>query len=226
MRYTYPIDIIENIPIAEIEGKKCIIDTGSPFTIVSEETSFCGNTLSVSREELLSEISSLMERDCQGLIGLDQMRGRKVLFDYANKEVTFTDEPLTLGGTSLRYTPVVGNALAIEAYVDGRKTSLIVDTGAKISYIDDQFTYGLTEVDEQTDYYPGIGQYQVKLYDIPTEIMGQTIPTRYGVLPGIMGQMTSLLKLYGISGVIGYDLFLFNKVLIDFDAMTIEIKPD
>ena len=100
----------------------------------------------------------------------------------------------------------------IELVVNRQLLKFFLDTGAKLSYLSEDFTSGYSSVGIEEDFYPGVGQFETECYDIPTSLGDIDFVVRYGNLP-FMLQMT--LMLGGTDGIIGFDFFNGFKVLIN-----------
>ena len=98
--------------------------------------------------------------------------------------------------------------------VEGQSVKLALDTGAWISYIDKKFTEGEPVSETKEDFSPLIGHFCTPIYSMQVSARNQTFPVNFGNLPS---QMATMLKLMGIYGVIGFDLFNAFTVVIDFE---------
>ena len=58
-----------------------------------------------------------------------------------------------------------------------------LDTGAKISYINKNYVQQLDPMENQKDFFPSYGEFEVPIYNIPLIFNGVEIPFKFGVLP-------------------------------------------
>lgn len=93
---------------------------------------------------------------------------------------------------------------------------LVVDTGAKISYISRTISEGLESIGEREDFHPHLGIFTTPIYMMPIEINEKQLSIEFGNLPQLYAMALSMAK---IDGVIGYDLFAANQVVLDFPNM-------
>lgn len=214
--HNYRLEIIDKHAILVLEdGKRFILDTGSPFTISNGSFGFCGRVCQ-GNSSMLSMIRDLSSLDVDGLIGLDTMRGLNVMFDYPNGEVVFSSEDFELGQTTVPLNKILGSALVFNAEINNNIVRCILDTGAKLSYVKPAFVSAQEPVDTEEDFYPGIGKFNSNVYDVPVRIGGQTINARMGVLP--QGTMIAQTVYMLADAVVGYDLFKDRKVALNLNS--------
>ena len=77
------------------------------------------------------------------------------------------------------------------------------DTGATITFMKSDMLKDLEYNEKCKDFYPGIGEFETPIYNISGYINEQRIPLKCGVLPS---QLEKTLTVFGIEGIIGYDL--------------------
>ena len=83
---------------------------------------------------------------------------------------------------------------------------MFFDTGAQISYLQDEMLSSFPNAGEMTDFYPGIGQFQTNTHNINLVAGESTFTVRSGRLPDLLG-MT--LMMAGTQGILG------NQILYD-----------
>lgn len=142
-----------------------IVDTGAERTVISSELaqqlglpssgevtlasvstvsrvpSVLIDDLEVGRRTLSNiQAPALLERHigAQGMLGVDSLRSQRVIFDFANRELTLSashieddrrdpDEIVVRGRTRL------GRLIITNASVDGQRITVIVDTGSQVT---------------------------------------------------------------------------------------------
>jgi hypothetical protein len=107
----------------------------------------------------------------------------------------------------------------IKLEVNNQPLKFFLDTGAKLSYLSEDFTSGYSSVGTEEDFYPGVGQFETECYEIPTSLGSNDFVVRCGNLP-FMLQLT--LMLGGTDGIIGFDFFNSFKVLLDINTNTLK----
>jgi hypothetical protein len=151
------------------------------------------------------------------LLGTDVLSKYKILLDYQNLQVSFSKEEIPFEGAEIGISNFMGIPI-IELEVNNQVLKFFLDTGAKLSYLSEDFTSGYSSVGTEEDFYPGVGQFETECYEIPTSIGTNDFVVRYGNLP-FMLQMT--LMLGGTDGIIGFDFFNSFKVMIDLKNETL-----
>lgn len=218
MSKTFNIDLYDSHLILIADGVKILVDTGCPVTIGKEKsfvfmgeenscyTSFGGRDI--------NSISQLMQYDVDVLLGMDIIAKYYVQTDYNLKQATFSDEPLPL--EQMTSVPIIRGQMGeicINLEVKGEKVKLALDTGAKISYIDQSFTIGEKQIGTKDDFNPMINHFQTPIFAMDASIGKRRFPVNFGVLPPMLAMP---LKMMGIYGAIGFDLFNAFIVVMDF----------
>jgi len=243
MKETYQITIVDGVPVIEVEGKKVLVDTGSPQTfgnvgnlkIMGKERSI-PKTLRMAGVQIES-ISESIGENIGALMGLDILADYCVSWDYQKREMTISDEACEKEEGAVEVaqpqnstlSSLVGMlgmsikkvAVLIEMNVAGNDIVAFIDTGAKTSYLLPALTNGLESEEEVEDFNPLIGKFTTKIYSVKTSIGGVEIPTKYGTLPSMFASVISQVN---AKAVIGRDLFEAAKVTIDFISGKVYIQ--
>ena len=218
MMKTFHIDLYDGHLIFEDNGLKVLVDTGCPVTIGKDTYfDFMGKQyqcLSDFGGKGIPEISALMGYDIDVFMGMNLVEQFYVQTDYKKKEITFNTDVIPF--EPICTVPIIRGRMGevcIDLMVKGKCVRLALDTGAKISYIDESFTVGKPVIETREDFSPFIGNFETPIYLIDTSLGDQTFPVYFGNLPS---QMASMLKMMGIYGAIGFDLFNAFTILLDF----------
>lgn len=219
----FQLDIVDRHAIITEGQNVILIDTGSPFTI--NQTSEFYFLEKAHRVKTLfsgasaTNINILENYVITTLLGTDILSKYNIEFNYRENEVTFFDPEETFTPEGDRLTITSTSAIpVITAIVDGKQTNLFIDCGAKFSYIRKEFTLNKKSVQSEEDFYPGLGKFNINLYELPVLIDGNPIDTLFGVLPD---RLSSLLSVN--HGLIGSDLFLKHKVYLSLSEKYIMI---
>lgn len=226
MSKTFEIDMYDGHLIFISDGMKVLIDTGCPVTIGKENSfKFMGEEYacrtSFGGRDIYS-ISQLMNYDIDVFMGMDVIEKFYVRTDYKRKQVTFSEEPLPV--EQMSSTPIIRGQMGevcIYLTINGNNVKLALDTGAKISYIDNSYTEGDNQVGIKDDFNPLIGHFQTPIFAIEASICDNPFPVNFGVLPPILAMP---LQMMGIYGAIGYDLFNTFMVVMDFNDNKLYIQ--
>jgi hypothetical protein len=223
---TFKIDMFDDHLIFEYNGQKVLVDTGCPITICRQNTfDFMGkvytcHTSFAGRD--LESISQLMNYDIDVFMGMDIIENFYVLTDYKNQQVTFSKKPIPFEPSAS--IPIIRGLMGevfVNLTIKGKIAKLALDTGAKISYIDDSFTKEETAKGTKNDFSPLIGHFQTHIFELESTLGEQAFPVNFGNLPQTLAMP---LKLMGIAGAIGFDLFNTYTVLMDFKSNTLSIR--
>jgi hypothetical protein len=211
----FQLEIFKGHPII-VEGEhRILIDTGAPSTIhQSGEIQFCGDYYDCTVNYMglkISNISELLGMEITTLLGADILSEYKILFDYANKVVTFSKDNLNFVGKTMDITDFMGIPI-LQMSVDNQELKFFLDTGARLSFLSSDITRDYKCVGTEEDFYPGVGPFQTECFEVPTVFDGQIHLFKFGNLPDLL-QMT--LMLGGAHGIVGYDFFSQYQVLLD-----------
>jgi hypothetical protein len=77
---------------------------------------------------------------------------------------------------------------------------MFFDTGAKISYFQDDSLSNFPPAGRVTDFYPGVGQFQTDTYQVEIALSGIVFSVRCGTLPGLLGVTLMMASTQGIIG--------------------------
>ena len=111
-------DLVKNVPIVEVDGKKCFIDTGYPYGI---------NPVNEGVQRFFG-IKGLH------VAGTGTLK-RYTKFDYFNSEITTSDDPIPLEGGETVPLEVRPNGWLVKMTVGGVEGMRYIDTGAAFSYM-------------------------------------------------------------------------------------------
>ena len=112
-------------------------------------------------------------------------------------------EPLEVEGERLEVSDLLGVPI-VEATVRGHARRLFFDTGAKLSYANDEIVAGLASTGRERDFYPGFGTFETDVYDVPVVLGGIEATVPCGVLPPLL---RLVLLMGGAHGILGTAIF-------------------
>ena len=191
--------LVKKVPIVEIDGKKCFVDTGYPGEIMA--------------------VNSAVQKSF-GIPGLHvagvQSLKRYTKFDYPNCEITTSDDPIPLEGGDAMPMEIRENCKwpgwLVKMTVGGVEGMYYIDTGAAFSYV-----HNLS-----TDFPPaGIADecsfdgrpWTAPMRRVPCEFAGHP----FEILCGDALDNKARLDCCAVppEGVIGYDFFNNFTVVVD-----------
>jgi hypothetical protein len=95
---------------------------------------------------------------------------------------------------------------------------MFVDTGARLSYVDEKIAANYAPIGKESDFYPGIGEFETDVYEIPFQQGEMGFQLRCGVLPKIL---ETALFVTGKRGIVGSELFEKGMVCLAFPEQAI-----
>lgn len=207
-----PLQIRDGHVFVEIGDERWLIDTGAPTSFgASRSLSVAGErfSLGTSYLGLTSEtLSQFVGVPCVGLLGADVLSRFDHLFDAASGRVTISTSELSHGGQSVCLDDFMGIPI-VKARVGSNDYRMFFDTGAQISYFQDESLIQFPPSGTVTDFYPGVGQFETKTYEVPMLVGDVAIILRCGTLPPLLG-MT--LMMASTKGIVGNSL-LSNRIV-------------
>lgn len=211
----YQIHFHDGHPIIHTEQDRILIDTGSPSTFHDEgQLSFMGQTFRAFRQQVTLNMDVLRRMtgtDITALMGMDIMGRFGVAFRYAEGKIIFDPALLTARGTALHSDQVMGIPI-ISVDICNARRRVFLDTGAKLSYLHDGLTAGLTSEAIEEDFYPGFGHFQTPVFALQGAVGGRPFNGRFGNLPA---SLRRLLSMGNAEGILGSDFLHQFNVGID-----------
>ena len=203
-------------------GNEVLLDTGSPMTLGKGQTlEFMGRSVRCEESAMgysFDTIKQQLGRDIDALLGMDTLGSLCMLVDCEAGEVVFSDEPMA-PDNAVNF-PLLVSPVGVMTEVDGKVVKLVVDSGAQLSYFDEQLLEGLEPTDVREDFYPGIGTFEVPVYDVMIDLDGIQLQAQCGAIPASVLMDISKIN---VGGVIGQDLFASHKVAFDFQQRNMYI---
>ncbi len=110
--------LIKKVPVVEIDGKRCFLDTGYPYAFRQVEPG-------------VQEFFGVPSLHVAGVKALK----RYTKFDYPNCEITTSDDPIPLEGGETVPLEVRPMGWLVKMTVGGVEGMRYIDTGAAFSYV-------------------------------------------------------------------------------------------
>lgn len=186
---SYGLEVCNGYLIADIEGARCLIDTGSPVTI-GDRPSFdlLGRKFETMRTYGPVSIEGLGKNvGCRldFLLGLDALAAFPWDFDLDGKLLTFHPEGLPRSVTGNWTEMDCGSFLGapiLDFTLNGQKLRGILDTGAPTQYAPSWAELG--PVDSVVDdFFPGVGWFKATHHRATFTIGDRTIVGGFGKFP-------------------------------------------
>jgi hypothetical protein len=202
---SHPILFENNHIFIEIENNLWVYDTGSDktfgksdLTLLNQRNNIAGDYLGITAEQ----ISDFVDEDVAGIIGVDILNRYDHIIDLKNNLLTVSDEELAVDGHSQPLEFFMGLP-TLFAMIENRPRNFVFDTGAPISYYQDDIPQALHLVQTSEDFHPGFGEFECESYFFNIELFGVRHNLQFGQLPEMMGMA---LGMTGCEGIIGNEI--------------------
>jgi hypothetical protein len=207
-----PLKFIDGHLFVSINDTDLLLDTGAPASFGdSSEFTIDGETFQVARsyKGLTPEtLSEYVGHPTAGIIGSDIFQAFDTLFDVSDGTIFFSLKQLDLEGKAIETGSFMG-VPTLEVRINGATYSMVFDTGAKISYFQDDEIARFPTAGTVADFLPAFGQFQTRTFLVDMTLGASTFTLRCGQLPELLGMALSLT---GAVGVIGNQILKDRKV--------------
>lgn len=207
-----PLQIRDGHLFVQIEDGLFLLDTGAPsslascaaLTLAGRRFSLDGSYMGLTPETL----SSFVGVQTAGLLGADILGEFDVMIDALSNSVTFSTDELHCDGEVVPLDAFMGIPI-ISAQVGTASYRMFFDTGAQISYLQDESLSTYPSAGRVTDFYPDVGQFQTETHTVSVRVGTSPFTVRCGRLPGLLG-MT--LMMAGTQGILGNQILHGRRV--------------
>ena len=232
---TLPLKKSEGHFIITAGGENYIIDTGASVScscygqteVVIGDRKF--RVYPLPFERVGEKISELVHMPIAGLIGLDIMEELGSM-EISEEEgcVRFGAETAPASGDhSFHFEVTTGfRVLLVGLKVNGRDIKVILDTGARIDYMDPAILDTSVAVSHERDYNPIIGFFEVDGYKATYSVGDRVIETVSYAATEQLREYVAQLGMHDISGVVGLNAFLkgMKSLTVDFRNRKVILK--
>lgn len=206
---TYPLHFKNGHIFIELDGKLWLFDTGAPMGFGNGQTvDLAGTTFNIEREYfgLNAEVlSGHVDVECAGLLGADVINCFDSLIDIPQKRIIMSSGELDHDGVRVPLEEFMGIPI-VTVSIGGEEYPMFFDTGAQISYFQDESIEQYPAMGAMADFFPNFGAFETETYQVPVTVSGLTFELRCGSLPGMLGMTLMMADTQGIIG---------NDVMVD-----------
>jgi hypothetical protein len=213
---TFPVRIHGGHVLAEIGGKTCLIDTGSPVTVGNRSPfTMLGMRFEVAPKYgpvTIEQIAESVGTGLDYLIGLDVLQEFPWDIDLEEGRITIYEAGLPPEITSGWYEMKCGSFLGgpmLEFVLNGKRLQGFLDTGAPTQYAPSDAYLG-PPTGLVDDFFPGIGGFKATHYEVTFEVGNRTIHGSFGKFPDDLPLARWGTWILGLdvlkSGPMGFDL--------------------
>lgn len=209
--------------IAEVAGRRLLIDTGSPVSIGPVDIEFAGQSWSLIRRFLgvsTADLQAHLGTPIDALIGMNALLDFDLRFDLpaGRLEMTrgrFAIDPAAAAIRFMGWIPLVGANLGAH-----RRARLLFDTGAQLSYLRRELLGDRAPHREAVDFYPRFGRFTTPVYRIMFAVGNHTCRGEFGVLPELL---EAALLAEGADGILGVQLLADRPTILASSRQRLEI---
>lgn len=206
---TLPLIFNHGHLFVRLEGHLWLFDTGATTSfgavdgllIAEEQFSISSSYFGLTASTLSDHVGV----ECSGLLGADILGRFDHLLDTAGGRLTVSTVELSHDGQHVHLDEFMGVPI-VTANVGGSDYRMFFDTGAQISYFQEDSLVGFPPAGSVTDLYPGFGQFQTDTHEVPLSLGDISFLLRCGCLPDLLGATLMMAETQGIIG---------NQVLLD-----------
>jgi Ca-activated chloride channel family protein len=210
--------------VARINEQSVLIDTGIPISLGNPSGwHFLNEIHQLSQDYMgvtLQYLSKMVGTPIDIVLGADILKKHHVIIDLAKNSVSFSTRALFHSVNSIKMETLLGTPIATLT-VSGKECQMFVDTGAKLSYVDHGTALKFTPIGKEGDFYPGIGEFETDVFEIPFQLGVLKFNLRCGVLPPLLEKT---LMVTGKCGIVGTELYQKYMVDLAFPEGTIYLK--
>lgn len=196
----------------ELDGLLWLFDTGAPTSFgESDEIAIDAQRFRLSRRHLGLSAAALAKFtgvECHGLIGADILGEFDHILDVPGGSAILSTGDLAYTGQTIPLSDFMGIPI-LEAKIASRDYPMFFDTGAQISYFQDDKITDFPFAGAITDFFPILGEFQTETHNVPVGLGDSVFTLRCGTLPGLLG---ATLMMAGTSGIIGSQV-MENRVV-------------
>ena len=200
---TLPLQLRDGHVFVELGGELWLLDTGARTSFgTSRRLSIAGEQFSLSTSYLCltaATLSRFVGVPCVWLLGADVLGRFDHIFDTAGGQLSISTAELSHSGQTVRLDEYMGIPI-VSARVGSSDYRMFFDTGAQISYFQDDSLTEFPAAGRVTDFYPGVGQFQTDTHEVPVSLGGVAFTLRCGTLPGLLDETLMKADTEGIVG--------------------------
>ena len=201
----YPLHLREGHLFLEVDGDRWLIDTGAPASFGRSGAVIDGRRFEVGASSAgldASSLSAMVKVECQGLFGADVLSHFDWILDPGHGVARVSAGELTHQGGRVPVDMFMGIPI-VEADIGAGTFRMFFDTGAQISYLEDGRLAPWPATARTTDFYPGIGEFEVEVHEVEVGLGGARRRVRCGALPA---PLQGMLTMAGTAGIVGNEI--------------------
>jgi hypothetical protein len=205
------ISLMKTIPLIhrnshlfiELDDGLWLHDTGAPSSFGTRQSlELLGINFPIDKSYMGQDAAFLSEAvgvDCKGLLGADVLSAFDQILDVPGGCLTLSTDELEHSGETLLIEDFMGIPI-LSVNVAGEPFRMFFDTGAQVSYLQDDLLETFPSAGLLEDFYPGFGKFETDTHTVPFTLGPETHALRCGQLPGLLGMSLMMADVQGILG--------------------------
>jgi len=224
LKQTFNFIVYDRHLILDLDSQKVLLSSGvstsfgdKPLTLLGQKHQLVPTFIGASAENVSKYIGTKID----AVLGGDILKNLYLEIDLDKEIANFSTTIQDNTGEPLSATLAL-NVPVITIELRGNPVRLFLDTGAKVSYLHREMLGNYPLANQEDDFYPGLGPFEVQTYAVPIKLSGANISVNFGSLPE---QLEVALLMAGCDGILGHDLFrYFNPVSFNLPGLLINLQ--
>ncbi|MEH6570952.1 MAG: hypothetical protein V7709_17860 [Halioglobus sp.] len=219
----YSYNLVNGHRVANIRGRKFLIDTSMPFTVADRPMLIGGD-----RFEVAPEVMGLNTAQISKVVGLelDGILGANVIDNYVMK-ILPAENTLVLDHY-LDAFPLeididnLGGMVIMNQTIAGIRQKAFLALGMRLSYVNAAMVEGLEPIGYERDVVGMIGEFETPVYQLPVAIDRKIHNFKFGVVPT---QIQDFIEMANVTAAIGSELLQHYAVSLSINDGVLMLDP-
>lgn len=211
--HLYKCYLHEGHLLAEIGPDRVLIDTGNPISFGENKDLRIGDAeFSIPHQYMgmsVKNIGRLIRSRISAVIGADILSQFDFQIDLNKDKIAFSEDLMNLEGETIRFESFKGIPV-IPVKLNRRNIQCFLVTGAKLSFLSSSMIKALPIVGKDTDFFPGLGEFETEVREATVSIGNRVFKSRFGTSPQVLEQV---MNMGGAKGIIGSAICLDTIVI-------------
>lgn len=207
----------------DVEGHSVLLYTGSPVSIGNRDHwRLLGRSIMLHLEYngLTTDIiSKILGVRIDVILGMDALQNLNIMIDRYKQEIFLSREPIKPGKINLKLS-MQKDIPITEMKLAENSSKLILDTLLNLTFLSSKVLSKYPIVDKINDFYPGVGNFETNVHQVPLLIDRKNIFLNCGVLPQ---SLEIALQQSGINGILGTGIFDYYRAILAFPKLAFSL---
>ena len=200
---TVPLTFCNGHFFVAVEDRDWLVDTGAPSSFGAVASLAVDDKVFRPRASYMGltadTVSEYTGHPTAGVMGADVLNEFDVLLDAPRGRHRSLGCCQKFAGTVVGTEEFMGIPV-VQARIGGTTRRMFFDTGAHVSYYQDEALTTFPAAGRVTDFYPGVGRFETETYLVGIALGGTRYTLRCGRLPSLLGMALMMANIEGIIG--------------------------